>query len=281
MILLVLLATLLIGISIGTFAYYIVPAWDEISERFLKDLMPRVDALNMERDQVKDLMRWWGISICAGIFLIGVLWGKFIIAIGITLFALTIPRFVLDLMIDRRRIQLRDQLVTASIGLANTCRAGLTLPQGITSIAPDIPNPLGKEFRRIVINYESGLPLKQALREVKNRLDLESFNVFSSSVLVALEQGGNISQALEKISEGLAELQRLERKIESVTAGGKKLAFFLAMFPPAFLLGFYLLDPVSVGLMFNWIVGQVILVVIGLLVFLAVRWCHYILDIEV
>ena len=104
--------------------------------------------------------------------------------------------------------------------LANTTRAGLTLAQGFQSIAPDIPEPLGVEIRRIVRSFESGQPLSHAIREVKNRLELESFSVFASSVLVALEQGGQISLSLDKISVSLAEIQRLEQKIEASSAGG-------------------------------------------------------------
>jgi tight adherence protein B len=184
-------------------------------------------------------------------------------------------------MIEKRRIKIRDQLVAGAIGLANTTRAGLTLAQGFANICEDVPDPLGVEFRRIVRNYESGQPLQQAIREVKQRLDLESFNVFASSVLVALEQGGQISHSLDKISAGLAEIQRLERKIESSSAGGRRLALLLGLFPPGFLLGFYILDPASVGLMFDTIIGQIILLVIGFLIFLAVRWCIAILDIDI
>ncbi len=274
-------AVVLMGLSVALLAYLIVPAWDELAGRFIRDLTPRLKALDIEEKVVLNLMRWWGISMIAVLFLIGVVWGKFIIAGGMFLILISVPRFMLDQMIEKRRIKIRDQLVAAAIGLANTTRAGLTLAQGFANISSDIPEPLGKEFRRIVRNYESGQPLKQAIREVKQRIDIESFNIFSSSILVALEQGGNISQALDKISAGLAELQRLERNIESSSAGGRRLTLVLGMFPPGFLLGFYVLDPASVGLLFETLVGQFVLLAIGFLVFVAVRWCIYILDIDV
>jgi tight adherence protein B len=275
------IAAVLMGLSVATLAYFIVPAWDELSTRYVKDLTPRLSALDVDQHVVLNLMRWWGISLCAVLFFIGVVWGKFIIAAGIFLILISIPRFVLDQMIEKRRIKIRDQLVAAAVGLANTTRAGLTLAQGFANISTDIPEPLGVEFRRVVRNYESGQPLKQAIRDIKQRLDIESFNIFSSSILVALEQGGNISQALDKISTGLAELQRLERNIESSTAGGKRLTAILALFPLAFLVGFYLMDPASVGLLFSTLIGQFILLAIGFLVFIAIRWCFFILDIDV
>ena len=274
-------AVILVFFAVATLAYYIVPAWDEMSGRYIEDLKPKLVALNIEEQLVLNILRWWGVGFVSVLFVIGVLFAKPIVAVGLFLIIILMPRIVLDQMIAGRKTKIRDQLVAASIGLANTTRAGLTLAQGFASISPDIPKPLGSELQRIVRNYESGQPLKQAIRDVKQRLDIESFSVFSSSVLVALDQGGNVSQALDKISAGLAEHQRLERKIESTSAGGRKLAFILGLFPLGFLLGFYLLDPDSVGLLFSEILGQIILVGIGFLVFFAVRWCHRILDIEV
>lgn len=275
------LAVFLMLLTVASFAYFVVPAWDEVAGYYVKDLTPQLEALDVDEDHVTNLMRWWGISLVAVLFFIGVIWGKYFIAIGILVIAFTLPRPILDQMIKSRRIRLRDQLVSASISLANTTRAGLTPAQGFGNICNDVPDPLGNEFRRIVSNYESGQPLKQAIREVKQRLDLEAFNIFASAVLIAIEQGGNISRALDKISEGLAELQRLERKIETASAGGRRLAFVLALFPPGFLLGFYVLDPVSVGMLFETLIGQLILVVIGFLVYIAVKMCAKILDIEV
>ena len=131
------------------------------------------------------MMRLWGLMLAAILFVGGVVFGKIILAIGVFLLVVSLPRIFLDAMIERRKIKLRDQLVTASVGLANTTRAGLTLAQGFENISPDIPDPLGIEFRRIVRSFESGQPLAAAIRDVKNRMDLESFNIFASSVLVA------------------------------------------------------------------------------------------------
>ena len=82
-------------------------------------------------------------------------------------------------------------------------------------------------------------------------------------------------------SVSLAEIQRLEQKIEASSAGGKRLAFVLSLFPPAFLLGFYALDPYSVGLMFEMIIGQLALLLVGFIVYVAVRWSAYIMKIDI
>ncbi len=267
--------------SVATLGLYLGPAWDEFTTRFISDLRPRLKALGVSEEKVLGMMRLWGMGLVAILFIGGVILGKIILAVGVFLFVISLPRIILDAVIERRRIKIRDQLVSATVGLANTTRAGLTLAQGFENIADEVPEPLGVEFRRIVRSFQGGQPLGQAIREVKNRLDLEAFSVFASAILVALEQGGQISLSLDKISAGLAEIQRLEQKMEASTAGGKRLAFVLALFPPGFLVGFYVLDPSSVALMFELIIGQIILLVIGFVVFVATRWSTYILDIEI
>ena len=275
------LGTLCMFASVATLAVFLGPAWDEFTTRFISDLRPRLRALGISEASVLSMMRLWGLGLVAILFIGGVLMGKIILAVGVFLLVASLPRIILDTLIEKRRIKIRDQLVSATIGLANTTRAGLTLAQGFENIAPDIPDPLGVEFRRIVRSFQSGQPLGQAIREVKNRLDLESFSVFASSVLVALEQGGQISHSLDKISSSLAENQRLEQKAEASSAGGRRLALVLSLFPAGFLFGFYALDPSSVGLMFELTIGQIILVIIGIIVYASVRWSIYLLKLDI
>ena len=59
------------------------------------------------------------------------------------------------------------------------------------------------------------------------------------------------------------------------------LALPARFFPALFLFGFYVLDPASVSLMFELTIGQIILVVIGFVVYISVRWCTYILNIDI
>ena len=146
------LATLLVFLTVSSFCYLVVPAWDEVGQLFVKDLKPRIEALDIDHQVVLNIIRWWGIALSAIAFVIGVFWGKPILAVGIFVVVATLPRIILDNMIKNRRIKLRDQLVSASTGLANTSRAGLTLVQGLQSITPDIPHPLGKEFLRVLQN---------------------------------------------------------------------------------------------------------------------------------
>ncbi len=261
-------------------ATWIGPAWDSFVQRHIADITPRLRALGMDGAGIHRWMRLWGIIMFSVFVTFAIIKPMIPVAVGLTYVVFIAPRYLLDHCIKKRNLQLRDQLVRAAVGLANASRAGLALAQGLETVAAETPEPMATELRRVVLDYRSGRPLGDALREVQQRLNLESFTIFTSAVLVCLERGGRVTFALERISEGLQELQRLERKLEADSAAGRKLALFLGLFPIFFMVGFTLLDPVSMGYLYNTFIGQIILFVIGVMVFVAVKWCMHILDVD-
>ena len=52
-------------------------------------------------------------------------------------------------------------MVAATIALANTSRAGLSLAQGLETVGNETPEPLASEIRRIVREYKHGRPLAE------------------------------------------------------------------------------------------------------------------------
>ncbi len=273
-----LLTSLLVFACTFLAAQWLGPAWDAIAQRHIADITPRLRSLGMDEASVGSWMRYWGISMFACFLVVGVILQMIPIGIGLAFVIFVSPRFLLDRMIETRRMKLRDQLVRATVGIANGCRAGLSLAQSIEKVSQEIPKPLSVELVRIVRFYKGGSRIQDAIREVQQRLQLESFTVFASSAIVSLEQGGNVSFALERISEGLQEMQRLERKLEADSASGRKLALLLSLFPVGFLGLFTMLDPVSMGLLYTTLIGNLVLVLVGFIVFMSFKWCMAILD---
>ena len=184
-------------------------------------------------------------------------------------------------MIRKRRAELRDQMVVATIALANTSRAGLSLAQGLESVGNETPEPLASELQRIVHEYRHGRPLSESIRATKERLKIESFTLFAAAILVCLERGGRVTDALERISHSLQELQRIERKIEVDTAAGTKVVYILTAFPLFFLGISYVTNPEGTDMLLHTILGQIIMLLIILMSYFSFRWSQRILAIEV
>ena len=217
--------------------------WDEVTARYVADITPKLDSLSLDRSQLARYLRIWGISLVAAFVVVAFVLGMPPVALAAVYMVYVAPRIILDFMIRRRRAMLRDQMVAATIALANTSRAGLSLPQGLETVGNETPEPLAAELRRIVHEYQHGRPLAEALRATKDRLKIDSFTLFSAAVLVSLERGGRITDALERISHSLQEMQRIERKIEVDTASGTKVVYILTAFPLFFLGISYLTNP--------------------------------------
>lgn len=263
----------LAGISIGG-------VWDDASRRFLSDLYPMLESLSIDSTRYRTWLRWWGICLISSLLVLGFALNMFPIAIAVMLLVFFAPRWILKSIIARRRALLRDQMVSGSIALANASRAGLSLAQGLESVSRETPSPLANELRKIVNEYEHGRPLAAAIRNTKDRLDLDSFTLFASAIQVSLEQGGRITEALERISNSLQENQRVERQLEAETASGRRVVWILGVFPFLFLAGFLVIHPTGTLMVFETLVGQFVLLAVIGLTFASVWWSNRILSIE-
>lgn len=268
----ILLASLLVTATVTTLYLYLPQAWDNLTRRYLDDLSTGLRTLGINDQELPTFMRWWGIALATVAVTCWLLVG--VPALGIILGYLIYiaPRLLLSRRLRYQRTLLRDQLVTACQMLANTSRAGMGLPAALKQVAGEIPAPLGRELNRVVSEYDAGLPMAESLKLACDRLQLESFTIFTCALQVTLEQGGRLTEALDRISRSLQENQRLERKMEADTAAGRHAILVLTLFPVCFLALAAIMDPEGVGMVFTSIVGQVILLVVFALVLFSVRW---------
>jgi tight adherence protein B len=256
-----------------------VVLWDEFAAWILADFTRQMRSVGLDSSRLATYLRWWGISLVSALAICVAL-GIPVIGIAVVFFIYVAPRFALEFAIARRRTLLRDQMVGAATAMANSSRAGLALAQALESVGKETPPPLALELRRIVKEFERGRPLPDALRDAKERLQLDGFTLFTSSLLTCLNHGGRVSEALDRISKSLQESQRLERKLEADTATGRRVVIILIMFPVVFLVGFYLMDPASTGVLFSTIPGQFVVLMVLALAYLSAIWAKRILTID-
>jgi len=254
-------------------------AWLWWAQKYVADLTPRLEELNVPLERLPRYLTLWGLAML-GIAVLGLILGMIPVAL-VTLYLLYVaPRLIINALISRRQTLLRNQMVNACVNLANTAKAGLSLPQGLAVVAKESPQPLQDELKRIVHQYNAARPLPAVITEAKNRLKLHSFTLFANTILISLERGGRITDALENISKSLEENERLERKISADTASGRRIVVTLAVFPFVYLLLFLFLDYDNTSLLFTQLVGQLTLVAVAVIVYISVRWSNRFLNIE-
>lgn len=202
-----------------------------------------------------------------------------VIGVGIGVF---IPALTLKLLRRRRMKKLETQLVDGIQTLASGVRAGLNLIQAMQLLARDGPIPIRQEFAHLLREYEFGVPLEEAMRNAANRIASTNYRLLFSALHTHRERGGNLGETLDRISQSVREIQRLEKRVEALTAQGRATARALALTPFIVLaILYFLVDAEGVKRLFEDNLGKLILFVVALLNILGFLWIKKIVSIDI
>lgn len=268
------------GIAVGLGAWRFAPIWDGLAVRQMGALADRFERLGLDPQQLRLFLRYWGVAVPAVCILLGPVLRMYPLAVLGAGLVYVAPRHVLDWLVLRRSRLLANQMVGAATGLANSVRAGLSIAQGLEALAAEVPRPLGNEFRRIAFEYQRGRPIREAIEQLRHRLQLEAFTLFALAVEVTLDRGGRINEVLERLSRSLQENERLARKLEADTAAGVQAVLIMAVFPVGFLGLFAIFDPPSIAYLFGTVIGQLAVAAIALLVYVGASWAWRIVRVK-
>ena len=271
-------ASVCLGAAVACAAGPIVAAWDRLALSWHADLVHALESLRVDCRPLRGLFRAWGLAMIATLLVLGVFLRSPILAVPLVAGLALAPRLWMWHTVASRRTLLRQQLVPAMTGLANTCRAGMPLPQGIRAVAAELAEPLRGEFEAIVGEHQGGRPLASSLADARRRLELEPFSLFVATIQTTLERGGRVTDMLERLSGSLREIDRLERTMDAATASHRQTIFILALFPIFFLLGLLLLHPDGTTLMFTTPLGQLLILMSMGLICGAVWWSQSLLQ---
>jgi len=216
-------------------------------------------------------LTWALVSISVGLGLIFVIlfWPN-LIAGGIvgTIFMMigwTLPKYLFENLYQRRCNQFVNQMVDATTILANGVRAGLSVTQAMDRVARNLSNPISQEFRLVLSQNQLGRPIEECLNELAERVPRADVQMFVTSVNILKETGGNMAETFQTINSTIRERQKIEKKIEALTAQGLMQGIIISMVPFALLILFYFADPNYVRPMFTTALGWAFLALVLIL----------------
>lgn len=172
------------------------------------------------------------------------------------------PRPIVDFFENKRKKKYQLQMVDALNLLANGLRAGLTMPQAIGMVVDELPPPVSQEFNLVLQQAKIGVPLDEALENLKKRVYTEDNEMFVTSVNILRETGGNLAEVFDTIVLVIRERVRLQLKIETYIASGKIQAYIIGAMPFLMILMFGSGDPDYFPLLFGTVLGIIALIVI-------------------
>ncbi len=283
----------LIVIGLGFFIFcYInsikIFAWiDEQTSGTRDYILKKFEILFIEVDPQKVTWALLFISFGSGIlvFCILALIGKMslgiVAGIAATIIGWKLPRPLVDYFEVKRVKKYQLQMVDALNLLANGIRAGLTMPQAIGMVVDELPAPVSQEFNLVLQQAKIGVPLDEALENLKKRVYTEDNEMFVTSVNILRETGGNLAEVFDTITLVIRERVRLQLKIETYVASGKMQAYIIGAMPFAMIVLFGSGDPEYFPMLFGTFLGIVALIVICGMVALGMFVILKIIDIKV
>ncbi|HKY32833.1 MAG TPA: type II secretion system F family protein [Candidatus Polarisedimenticolia bacterium] len=181
----------------------------------------------------------------------------------------------------RRIARFETQFPEAVDLMSRAIRAGHAFSTGIKMVADEMPDPVGKEFRRVFEEQNLGLPLRNALMGLQERVDLVDIKLFVVAVLIQRQSGGNLSEILDKIAYTIRERFRIYRQLKVHTAQAKLTGIILTALPPIVGTAIFALNYDYMKIIFEQSLGLRILAGAAVLQVLGFLWIRKIVNIEV
>lgn len=191
---------------------------------------------------------------------------------GVALGLATLPFVWLFLKRRRRLAAFGKQLPEALELISRALRAGHSLASGISLVAEEMADPIGKEFARCYEEQNFGIPLDEALEELTVRVPNLDLRFFATAVILQRQTGGDLAEILDKIGYLVRERFKIWGQIQSLTGEGRLSGIVLLALPPVLFVVMYRLNPTYVMTLFEDPMGHkmlavaVVLQIVGALV---------------
>lgn len=215
-------------------------------------------------------------------FLVGTfLFNSLVFGLFMALIVYVVPGALLKRIVNKRRDALEDQTSDVMTALNATIKSGMTLEESIGEVATQMRPPVSQEFQLIKDRIDAGQTIVAALRAADKRLDAPRLSLILQSLIVSQERGGKLATLMERLSEAMREIERVEERIKTETSG-LRLSARIMVFIPFIICGFlYLAEPGQVTMLFTTPIGNAILVLAIALDIMAFRAMQKIVDLDV
>jgi len=181
----------------------------------------------------------------------------------------------------KRLKKFEEQFPEALDLLSRALRAGHAFQTAMGMVADELAAPVGPEFKKTFDQQNFGLPLKDALNELAERIDLLDVRFFVTAVLIQRDTGGNLSEILDNLAHVVRERFKILRQVRVHTAHGRFTGYVLLALPAALAVALMFINPEHMSLLFKERMGH--LMVIGAIVLQTIGffWIRHVIKIEV
>jgi len=140
--------------------------------------------------------------------------------------------------------------------ISRALRSGHSIIQALEVVSTTSAEPLASEFAQVLQQQRLGLPLRDTLLHLGERLPSREIQFLVTAVLVQRETGGDLAEVLDRTALVLRERLRVRGEVRILTAQGRFTGWVLTTLPMALLLLMNMLSPNYARVLFTDPLGQ-------------------------
>ena len=160
-----------------------------------------------------------------------------------------------------KRFQKFEELFPEAIDtLARAVRAGHAFTTAMELISNEIAEPVASEFRKLFEEQKFGLPVRDALLNLTERVPLVDVKFFVTAVMLQRETGGNLAEILDNLSYVIRERFKIMRQVRVYTAQGRLTMLLLMALPPIIIIVMQIMNPSFIQPLFTDPLGHALIV---------------------
>jgi tight adherence protein B len=166
----------------------------------------------------------------------------------------------------KKRLGKFEELLPEALDLlGRAVRAGHSFTTGLELIGKECSEPIAGEFRTTFEEQNFGLPLRDSLLNLTERVPLVDVRLLVTALLIQKDTGGNLAEILDELSRVIRERFKIYREVGVKTAQGRLTAGILIAMPIIMIGLLGGVNPDYIRVLFKDPTGQIMLVVAGLM----------------
>jgi len=173
------------------------------------------------------------------------------------------PILWLSRQANQRRQAFGEKLPEALDYISRAMRAGHSLTSAIGMVGKEFPDPIGHEFKTVFDEISFGIPFKDAIGQLADRVQSNDLNFFVISLMIQHEAGGNLTELLDGLAKTMRERIKLCGKVRTLSSEGRASAWILGSMPFVLTGILTLINPAYISILWTTHQGQTLILIGG------------------
>ena len=171
------------------------------------------------------------------------------------------PLLWLSRQASQRSKAFGDKLPETLDYISRALRAGHSLTSAIGMVGKEFPDPIGHEFKTVFDEIGFGIPFKDAIGQLAERVQSNDLNFFLIALMIHHETGGNLTELLDGLAKTMRERFKLRGKVRTLSSEGRSSAWVLGSMPFVLTGILSLINPGYISVLWTTSMGQTLILI--------------------